>query len=204
MSKILRRARRSLSRPLRRPTVHLAVSVMLVVVTTMIVWHLVTAASEGARRYGGLRTVLVARVDLRPGDRISSASAELRQLPLAAVPPGVVRSMRPTTLTAAVFKGQVLVAGDLSTRRSPNAAALTAGRRAIGLSRDRAGIDLARGDVVDVLAPDAEGSMSPVAEAASVLATDVHRVTLSVEAGETPDVAAAIAADVAMVVLRPG
>jgi Flp pilus assembly protein CpaB len=204
MSKILRHARRSLSRPLRRPTVHLAASAALVVVTTMIVWNLVSAASEGARRYGEPRTVLVAVADLRPGDRIDPTNAELAQLPLSAVPPGAVRSMRPTTLTEAVFKGQVLVAGDLSIRRSPSAAGLAAGRRAIGLSRDRAGLALARGDVVDVLAPDDDGSMSTVAEAATVLATDVNRVTISIDADETSAVATAITADVAIVVLRPG
>lgn len=112
--------------------------------------------------------------------------------------------MRPATLTETVFEGQVLVAGDLSMRRSPNAAGLAAGRRAIGLSRDRAGIALVRGDVVDVLAPDDDGSMSPVAEAAIVLAADVNRITLSIDADETQDVATAITADLAIVVLRPG
>lgn len=204
MSKFLRRARRSLSRPLRRPTLHLAASVLLVAVTTMVVWNLVAAANEGARRYGKSRTVLVAIADLRPGDRLGPDNVELAQLPLSAVPPGAVRSMRPTTLTEAVFKGQVLVAGDLSVRRSPTAAGLAAGRRAIGLRRDRAGMALIRGDVVDVLAPDDDGSMSAVAEAAVVLGADVNRITISIDADEVAGVATAIVADVAVVVLRPG
>ena len=87
MSSVLRTLRRIVSRPLRRPTIHLAVSVLLVGATSLVVWNLVAAASEGARRYGVARTVLVASTDLRAGDRIDPDTATLRRIPAGAVPP---------------------------------------------------------------------------------------------------------------------
>ena len=204
MSSVLRTLRRIVSRPLRRPTIHLAVSVLLVGATSLVVWNLVTAASEGARRYGVARTVLVASTDLRAGDRVDPHTATLRRIPAGAVPHDALTTTRPATLTDPVFAGQVVVAGDVTVHRSPTAAALDGGRRAVGLPPDRVGIALSKGDVVDVLAPDAGGSMAVVADAAEVLRADAQRVTLSVASDEVAGVAAAITGDVAIVALRPG
>lgn len=202
--RIVRDATRRAARPLRRAPLRLACSILVVIVTMAVMWSLLTRAEQGARRYGDVRSVVVATRDLDAGETIDDDSAELRELPADARPARAVTSLDGQRLVDPVHRGQVIVGGDVTVHRSQLAAALGPGRRAIGLAVDRIGLELHRGDIVDVWTADAAGAMTMVAAAAEVVGIGARVVTVAVGSSEVGDVAGAVAADIAVVTLRPG
>ena len=182
----------------------LACSIVVVIVTVAVMWSLLARAEQGAERYGAVRGVVVASRDLDAGDLIDDEAAEVRNLPADARPPGSLGTIDGQRLVDPVHRGQVIVRADVTLDRSPLAATLEPGRRAVAVAVDQAGLDLDRGDVVDVWTVDGTGAMTIVAGAAEVVRVGSRTVTLAVDTGEVPDVAGAVAAQVAVITLRPG
>jgi Flp pilus assembly protein CpaB len=190
-------------RHLRAPSVSWVVAVVVGVSTAAFTFQLVDRAEAGAARYGAPVTVIVAAVDLPAGHVIVDDDVRAVRLPRAAVPPDHLRAGAVgRALRHAVDEGQVVTERSVGRRgRSAVAAALAPGTRAVAVPRGDHPIPLRAGDHVDVLAPDADGVLTPVAESADVIEVDDDVATLAIEEELVGDVAAgALAGTVAMVV----
>ena len=95
---------------------------------------------------------------------------------------------------SSVVVGEVVVEGRLAGSGRGPGALLGRGERAMAVPVDHPGLELAVGDRVDVLAPDAGGlgGTRRLARAASVLAVAESSVTLGVAVAEAPGVARAV------------
>ena len=183
---------RALARPARRWLVGLA----LAAVTFALVHRTVARAEAAWAAWGTSRSVLIARRDLQPGDRIDRSTVRLQQRPQALVADDALDGQAlddPPTLATPALAGEPIRRAQLNGpgRRVP------AGRRGMAVPRP-AGLALAPGDRVDVV----EGVQGSVAaRAATVLWTAGDAVVLGVSADEVAAVARAAATGRALVVL---
>ena len=138
-----------------RPVVRRLLVLMVAAGTGLTVVALVRSADQARDRWGATRTVAVARHDLAPGETIDGGSAELRELPeaavateaLAAVPVGAV--VRQPVAAGEPLLGDRIAPGGLT----GVAALVPAGHRAIAIPVEPLGVPrVVVGDQVDVLA----------------------------------------------------
>ena len=196
---------RAVTRLRRRPAIHWTAAVALAAATGLTVTTLVGAAAAERDRYGDVVPVLVATRDLDGGDVLAAGDTELRRMPAALVPSGALDARADgLVLSDAVYAGEPV----LRSRLAPEglgavAALLPPGTRGIAVPDDGAGLRLASGDVVDVLATfDAgtagaeDGGPPTVAVARDALVVDVSEegVTIAVTEEQAPRVAFAVAA----------
>jgi Flp pilus assembly protein CpaB len=188
------------------------VAAALALVTAAVVTRAVGRAEADAARFGDLRPVAVARATLPVGATVGPDDTEVRSLPASLLPPGAVAAVpEGAVVTAVVHEGEVVVARRLAPAgRSPLAAALPPGTRAVAVPVDAAALPVEPGDVVDVLAtfdPDlADGGDPTVAVAREALVVDVapEVVVVAVTPAQAPRVAFAVAAGaVALAVVPP-
>jgi Flp pilus assembly protein CpaB len=180
--------------------------VCLALLTGTLAYRSLHAMAEGAARFGDPVEVLVARVDLAPGDRLDGRLARVRLVPSSAVAPTALRTRsRSRVVRRPVSAGEVLVAQDLTPPgTSPLAAALPPDTVAVAVPRGDAPLRVSRGDRVDLLAAlgDDGGGLTAVARDATVVATDVDSLTVAVTEDEVGDVAAAVAASLVVPAIR--
>lgn len=173
------RARRALTRPAVR---RLCVA-GLAAATGLTVMSLVAAADDARARWGQTRPVAVATRDLAPGDVVDAGSFEVRELPEAVLPEGVLDgpdggavgdsaegtgpdggAVGDTPVGAVVrhpvLAGEPLVAARIAPDGLTGAAALVpAGWRAVAVPLGAAGAPpVTTGDLVDVLAVSPSGA----------------------------------------------
>lgn len=163
------RARRALARPAVRRTCVAG----LAAATCVTAMSLVAVADDARDRWGQTRAVAVATRDLAPGDVLDAGAFEVRDLPEAVLPDGVVDGAAgaspgaPGSSAVAagvppvgavvrhpVLAGEPLVAARLAPDGLTGAAALVpAGWRAVAVPLGPAGAPpVVTGDLVDVLA----------------------------------------------------
>jgi Flp pilus assembly protein CpaB len=191
---------------LRKPSIHFTAAIGLALLTGALAYRSLDAMADGARRYGEPVDVLVARVDLAPGDRLDHELVGLRRIPSSAVAPTALRSAsRSRVVQRAVSAGEVVVAQDLTRPGTSRlAAALPPGTVALAVPRGDARLRVERGDRVDLLAALGEGggALTPVARDATVVAADRDTITVAVTDDEVGDVAAAVAAALVVPAIR--
>jgi len=150
-----------------RPVVRRLLVLMVAAGTGLTVVALVRSADQARDRWGATRTVAVARHDLAPGETIDGGSAELRELPeaavateaLAAVPVGAV--VRQPVAAGEPLLGDRIAPGGLT----GVAALVPAGHRAIAIPVEPLGVPrVVVGDQVDVLAVLAPALAAPAVD----------------------------------------
>lgn len=194
----------------RHPLAFWAVATALAVLTGFTVARLVGTAADRAARLGGLRSVPVAARPLDAGQRVTGGDVEVREVPRAALPDGVVaRSPVGHATVVPVARGEVLMEAKLAPWGRKGVAGLVPrGRRALAIPVERGGVPVRRGDRVDVLATfeTAEAGTEPtfpVASGALVLDAADEVVTVAVTAHEAPRVAFAVARGAVALALAP-
>jgi Flp pilus assembly protein CpaB len=168
-----------------------------------------TGAAEHRERWGRTTPVVVALVDLTAGHRLDGSEVAVRDLPVALVPRGHLRSLPVgAVLRHPVRAGEVLVEDRVtSPGRSPLAAVLPEGTRAVAIPVDEATAPpLAPGDLVDVFVsvdPSAVAGPPAFAVAREVLVVDVgeHAVAVAVREDLVARVAFAAASGMVALVL---
>lgn len=177
----------------RRALTRWAATAAVIAVTTWLVLGLVHRADRAVAQWGEQVDVLVARRPLEPGRRLRVADVDIERWPVGLRPAGAIPSLdRGRTVTAPIAAGEPLVEHRLGPDGlSGGAALLPAGSRALAIPRTAAGLDLAVGDQVDLLAsgypladePAPEigaATATAIATAATVLAVDDAAVTVAV------------------------
>jgi pilus assembly protein CpaB len=192
----------------RRPLLWWAAVVGLSLVAGTVLASTVDRARAEARRFGPLRSVVVARQDLPVGTRLDPELVAVRQWPADLLPEGAV--------TAAPEDGvvvQPIAAGEpVLDRRLGTTSLLPAGSRALAVPTGPGRLDLRPGDRVDVLAtfdplaaPVGEDPTATVARAATVVAVRGQAVTVAVTEAEAPRVALALSqATITLALTPPG
>ena len=208
-----RTARRVLARLRRRPVAWWLATLLLAALTTQVVTSALTRAEAGAARYGSTRVVLVATRDVAAGEVLHADDAEAREVPAGFVPSGAVGAdALGSRVAGAIHAGEVvhrrrLAPGGISAM----AALLPTGTRGVAIPGCAAGLPLAAGDVVDVLATVAEvgatDELPPtvvVSAAATVLDVGEAAVSIAVPEADAGRVAYAVATGLVTLVLVPG
>jgi Flp pilus assembly protein CpaB len=136
--------------------------------------------------------------DVEPGAALDGTNTEIRELPVALVPDGVL-----TALPSGATANATLVAGEPVHRRrvgragdGPVAAMLPGGTRGLAVPRDDASLPLRPGDRVDVVAAftvGAGGAARLVAAGATVAFVGDRTVVVAVPAERLVDAAQALA-----------
>ncbi|MDD9372361.1 MAG: SAF domain-containing protein [Acidimicrobiales bacterium] len=211
------RARRALARPAVRRTCVAG----LAAGTCVTVMSLVAAADDARDRWGQTRPVAVATRDLAPGDVVDAGAFEVRDLPEAVLPDGVVDAAGASpgapgssavvagappvgaVVRHPVLAGEPLVAARLAPDGLTGAAALVpAGWRAVAVPLGPAGAPpVVTGDLVDVLAvtptaiDGADQGREPafaLVEQAAVVDVSDDAITVAVPGDDAPRVAWAL------------
>jgi Flp pilus assembly protein CpaB len=178
----------------RHPLVHwLAVAAAAAITASFILDR--TAAADGARqRWGTDRTVVVATVDLVPGQVVGAGDTRTEAWPLALLPDDALRSLPSGAVVA-----EPIGAGEPLVRRrigragvGPVAALLPAGSRGVHIPVGDAPPRVVPGDRVDLVAGGLALDGTIVASAALVVAVDERSVVVAVDAAELPAVAGAL------------
>ena len=185
----------ALRRRLRAPTWRWVLTAALSLGTGLLAYDSLSAASDGAERYGSVEAAVVATRDLPAGLVLEDGDVESVQLPASALPKGPLRAAPVgRALRTAVYAGQVLAAAQTADGATSGlSAALAEGARALALPRGDAPLALDPGDHVDVLAIDPVlGTAELVAEGVTVLAVDELTATLAVDELDLTAVATAV------------
>lgn len=178
----------------RRPILYWTTSALVAAACALVVGGLTARAEQAAARYGGLRAVAVVVQPLAVGDEVSADDVRIERIPRAFVPDGALGSapVGRTVLTP-LHPGEAVVAERLAPDGLRGVAALLPeGSVALAVPGGPAALDLAVGDVVDVLATAGDGSTRVVAGEALVVAAGDETVTVAVEQREGPAVATAL------------
>lgn len=178
----------------RRPVIYWACSALVATACAVTVGSLTARAEQAAARYGGLRSVAVVQRPLDVGDEVDDDDVRIERVPRAFVPDGAVSDVpEGRTVLAPLYPGEVVVADRLAPDGLRGVAALLPeGSVALGVPSGPAAVDLAIGDVVDVLATAGDGSTRVVAGEALVVDAGGETVTVAVERREGPAVATAL------------
>jgi pilus assembly protein CpaB len=157
-------------------------AVLVALLTVRLVASDLSALHRGARVFGSTRPVVVARVDLDLGTRVSSGDLRVVSLPAAAVPAGALAQRDDAVdrvVAVPVLAGAAVAERALAPlRRDGLAGIVPPGRRAVRVTTAD-GLRPDPGGVVDILATldsrEVGGTLEPsvvVARAARVLAVD--------------------------------
>ena len=194
---------RRLRRRLRTPSLYWTAAVLAGALTTGVMWHLVSVAETGARRYGDSAMVAVVSRTLHAGATLGAGDVEMVRLPVAMVPLGALRSSPARrTLRVDMVRGEVLLAGRLAPGGTSSAAAMMApSQRALAIPLPEAHLDLRPGDLVDVLTVSEAGSSTVIASRARVLTSRGRSAVVAIGVDEVADVNDALAAGTASLAL---
>jgi Flp pilus assembly protein CpaB len=191
----------------RRPLAFWALALAVAATAGLAVERAVAAAAHARAAWGTAQPVAVTTRRIAAGEVLGPADVVVQQWPSVAVPPGAVSAVAPGTVAAAVLeRGEAIQASRLGAAgQSALAAALPPGRRAVAVPRDaEAGLPLAPGDLVDVLAVQAGAAGAVAARDAPVVTVDARRAVLAVTPAEEADVAAALASGTVVLALSSG
>jgi Flp pilus assembly protein CpaB len=163
-------------------------------------------AQADARRFGPTTQVLVARVDLAPGQPIGPQEAVERPWPSSLLPAGAVRALADGLVaTQPVLAGEPLVES-----RVGRGSLVPPGGRAIAVPVGPGALGLRPGDRVDVLAtfdplvaPEGEEPTVTVARAATVTSVRARAVTVAGTEEEAPRGAFALSQATIALALAP-
>jgi Flp pilus assembly protein CpaB len=162
--------------------------------------------AEAARHsWGSERTVMVAAHPLAAGAVLGADDLVTRHWPAAVVAPGAL-SEAPVgrTLTGAVAAGEALNDVRLApVGASGTGALLEPGMRAVAVPTTTGRLALSVGDRVELVAVGPTGGAQVVAGDGTVLSVDEESITVAVEEGNGPEVAAAVAAGSVTPLLMP-
>ena len=176
---------------------HAAAVVVLAALLATVVGRSLSSADEARRRWGELRTVIVAAHDLDPGDALAGGAIRAVRWPAAVVPadalerppPGGSRAASPLVAGLALTDLAVLEPGEQ-----------VDDRRTIALPLGAAALPVQVGDRVDVWAVtdpaaviDGAERAERVARGAEVVEADAGTVVVAVAPGEAEATAAASA-----------
>ena len=157
-------------------------AVLVALLTVRVVAGDLSSLHQGARRFGAVRAVVVARDDLALGTLVRAADLRVVDLPAAAAPPGALTRVvdaEGRIVAVPVLAGTTIIARALAPRRRDGLGGIVApGRRAVRVTTAD-GLRPDPGSIVDILATldsrDVGGAVEPtvvVARAARVLAVD--------------------------------
>lgn len=204
------------SRPGRRALVRRAVALGLALGVAWVVGDELGAARAERTGWGTSARVAVTTRPVGSGDELGPGSVELRDLPVALVPPSALRSIPSGRRTAgAVAEGEVLVAERLRPEGTGRIGSTVGDRDrvAIAVPLGPTATPVEPGDLVDVVAPDTTATTAEdagpvtlaghtVAERATVLQVDDGTATLGVHRSDGSAVAdAALGGLVVLVVV---
>ena len=180
----------------RRPLVHWLLIGTAAAVTAAFILDRAAAADAARERWGDTRTVVVATVDLRPGQRIGAADTRTENWPIALVPADA-SSVAPRRRRG----GRVDRPGEPVVRRrlgragaGPIASRLPAGTRGLSVPVGDTPPVVEPGDRVDIVAADLGVGPRVVATDAEVVAVDARAVVVAVAVDELGAVAGALVA----------
>jgi Flp pilus assembly protein CpaB len=191
---VIRRRRRH-----RRPAPFWLAAVALTALTVSTVARVTGTAAAERARWGEQRPVVVARHDLRPGERLRDV--DVRMVPAALVPRGAVAAPGGQVVAAWIAGGEIVVRDRLAPRGlSATAALLPPGSRGVAVPAGQAPLPVEVGDRVDVVATD-DTSATTIARDAVVIAVDEAAVTVAVDREDAASVAYAVTAAAVTLVL---
>ncbi len=181
------------------------VVLLLALATATIVSRLMHRAAAAEHRFGPLSQVLVSTQPIRPGGRISAATAHLEDRPEAQLPVGTLdRIPVGASVSGPVARGEVLTRARLQAGSTDQ----RKGTAAIAVSLGDAPLAVRPGDQVDVyatydpsLTPLGVAPTSRVAVRADVLRAGRTTATLVVRDAEAPGLAAAVSRATVIVAL---
>lgn len=195
-----------LGRLARRPWFYWLVAAALSLTTAWLASDLVADAQRAREQWGDQRQVLVARRMIEPGQTLTPADVEPRQLPIAAVPPGAVETLAPdATTVSAILPGEVVLAPRLS--GSGEAALIPAGTAAVAVAAGAGSPPLEPGDRVqlwatlDPFAVGGDAAREPVARHAVVLQVSDGHALVAVDDADLAATTLALAQGALTVVL---
>jgi len=177
----------------RRPWLYWVAVGALTVTTAWVASDLVAGARRARDQWGEHRTVLVAARTVAPGELLTDADVERRDLPLVAIPPGAVHSLdAEVTTVGGILPGEVVVEARLS--GAGQTAFVPAGTAAVAVATGVGSPPLEPGDRVQLWATaDPFGSVAGLPE----MAQPVARTGRVLEAGDAQAMIAVDEADLA-------
>jgi Flp pilus assembly protein CpaB len=178
----------------RRPLVYWLLVASVAALTAAFILDRTAAADAARHRWGTQRTIVVATVDLAPGQALGADDTRTEAWPLALVPDDALRS-----IPAGVVVAEPIAAGEPLRRRrigradvGPVAALLPAGTRGVTLPAGDTLPPVVPGDRVDLVAAGLALDSTLVASDALVLVVDERSVVVAVDATELAVVAGAL------------
>jgi Flp pilus assembly protein CpaB len=181
-----------------RPLAYWSLTVLVAGTVGYAMYSVVASAQAAKAGFGTLQAVVVAVQDVEPGAALDATNTEVRELPVALVPDGVL-----TALPDGATANTTLLAGEPVPRRrvgragdGPVAAMLPDGTRGLAVPRDESSLPLRPGDRVDVVAAltvGAGGAARLVAEGVAVAHVGERSVVVAVPAERLVDAAQALA-----------
>ena len=195
-----------LSRRLRlalatRPLVYWSLTIAVAGGTAMVVQRATADAAATRQRWGETRPTVVATRPVAVGEILGPANAEVRAVPIAMRPDGVLDALPAApgpAVASALAAGEIVTAARVARAgRSDVAGVLPEHRRGVAVAVPD-GLPLQPGDVVDVV-----GGAGIVAADASVVRVGEQVAVVAVTEAEAPAVARAAADGDAVLVLWP-
>ena len=192
----------------RHPVTHWLVIGAVALTSGLMVLRLTTRAELAADRYGSVMTVPVATRSVAAGDTVHDSDVQWRRVPRACLPNGVA-ARHPTgrVVVSPLVAGEVVVEDRLAPAGLRGAAALVpSGWRALAVPAGPGTPHVARGDRVDLLAAGADDTAASAVVAARALVVEVtdDAVTVAVDEGDAPALAAALARGTVSIALVGG
>ena len=180
----------------RRPLVHWLLIATAAAVTAAFILDRAAAADAARERWGDTRTVVVATVDLRPGQRIGAADTRTENWPIALVPADALSALPDDAVVAAsIGRGEPVARRRLGRAGAgPIASRLPAGTRGLSVPVGDTPPVVEPGDRVDIVAADLGVGPRVVATDAEVVAVDARSVVVAVAVDELGAVAGALVA----------
>jgi Flp pilus assembly protein CpaB len=181
-----------------KPLAYWSLTVLVAGTVGYAMYSIVASADATRAEFGTMQAVVVAVQDVEPGTALDTTNTEVRELPAALLPDGVL-----TALPRGATANTTLVAGEPVHRRrigragdGPVAAMLPDGTRGLAVPRDESSLPLRPGDLVDVVAAftvGAGGSARLVAAGVTVAHVGDRSVVVAVPVERLVDAAQALA-----------
>jgi Flp pilus assembly protein CpaB len=196
LPRLPRRARIALA---TRPLVHWTLTLALAAGAAAVVGRLAASAEDARARWGTTRPVVVTTRAIAAGETVDGRDTASRALPAALVPPTAVTAVADGAVAAAPLDaGEIVTTARLGRAgRSPVAALVPPGWRAVAVPAPPPGLALAVGDVVDVFGADV------TAHGARVVRVTGDAAVIAVPEADAGFVAAAVAAGGVELALGP-
>ena len=180
-----------------KPLAYWSLTVLVAGTVGYAMYSVVASADATRAGFGTMQAVVVAVRDVEPGAALDTTNTEVRELPVALLPEGVL-----TTLPSGATANTTLLAGEPVHRRrigragdGPVAAMLPDGTRGLAVPRDESSLPLRPGDHVDVVAAftvGAGGAARLVAAGVTVAHVGDRSVVVAVPVEQLVDAAQAL------------